>query len=191
MDFDVFGIKRLGATLMVCRRYKEFSGCDKISKKILKVLPYWPDKAEAALEYVKQNGPSAELERHMGFVHGAQVYYGGRAPEEKLKIVTELREEQQDWLDEAERKVSEFYLELASILEEPDKVTGKKIQYPSSVAIDSLLKEADENNGGSLSCNDMDYLWKDSLHWGIIKFSRLMREGKEKHKWYEGLEPII
>lgn len=178
MNSILFNVAMVASMLIVIvQANDDISHCDAMSKNFAEMgMAIWPEKYEAAMEYVKNNCPSQDILRHIGYIQLAQQQFKSPANKRNYKIYSELRSEQAAWLDESEVKVSDYFYELATILDDPNTVTGEQIHYPSSAAIDSLLKEVDENNDGSLNNKGLGYFWAHSSDRGIVKFLYVMHK---------------
>lgn len=183
MNSILFNLAMLALMLVVAHANDNISNCDGLSQNLAKHgQEIWPSKLEVALEYVKKNFPSQNIISHIGYVKRALKQPDGLAPKKNYRIDRELKDEQAAWLAKAEEKVSDYYFELASILDKPEKLTGEAIEYPSSESIDSLLKEVDENDDGSLSKNPWGYFWTHNTDRGVVKFLEVMFKPDKKQQ---------
>lgn len=183
MNFVLISLVVLASMLMVAYGDDDLHHCDAMSQSFgVLGARFWPNKIKAALEYIKENCPSQDLLTHIGYVKQAQQQQGGFAPKRQYKIDLELKHEQTRWLEAAEDKVSDYFFELAEILDEPEKLTGEAIEYPSSEAIDHLLKEVDEDDDGSFKNVTMTYFWSHTMDPGIVKLLYVMHKAQEHKK---------
>lgn len=134
------------ASTLVLVQCKDISECDAISQNTAGLAnDYWPTKASTIVEFINENCPTSDFLRHLGYVKLSLEEKGGAGgPDKHYRIDTEQREERTAWLAEAERKVSQYWSELADFI--ASGLKGEAIEYPSTSNIESLLNEVDEDD---------------------------------------------
>lgn len=158
------------ASAIVLAHGRDISECDSLSRSVMHMIG---SHNETVLEYIQQNCPSEDIVRHILYVTSAQtaggldvIYPNGQ---KEYRIYNEQKEEQANWLAEANAKVAEYYFELVNIVRvgPSETATGKAIEYPSSSAIDELLNEVDRDNKSDGSVESL--LWTQNDNEGVVK----------------------